>query len=41
MAHLYTLAHFRDRGLVEGPLLIQSVIGILGGIDASPQSVFL
>lgn len=40
LAHLYTLAHFRDRGLVKGPLLIQSVMGILGGIGASPESVF-
>ncbi|MDP2087140.1 MAG: 3-keto-5-aminohexanoate cleavage protein [Gemmobacter sp.] len=32
IGHLYNLAHFRDRGLVEGPLFIQGVFGILGGI---------
>ena len=31
-AHLYNLAHFVDRGLVKGPLFIQTVFGILGGI---------
>lgn len=32
IGHLYNLAHFRDRGLVQGPLFIQGVFGILGGI---------
>lgn len=32
IGHLYNLAHFRDRGLVKGPLFIQGVFGILGGI---------
>ena len=30
IAHLYNLAHFLDRGLVEPPLFVQSVFGILG-----------
>jgi uncharacterized protein (DUF849 family) len=34
VGHLYTLAHFRDRGLVDGPLLIQAIFGVLGGIGA-------
>ncbi len=34
IGHLYNLAHFRDRGLVRGPLFIQGVFGILGGIGA-------
>lgn len=34
VGHLYNLAHFLDRGLVQGPLFIQSVFGILGGIGA-------
>ena len=38
-SHLYTLAHFRDRGLVEGPLFIQTVFGILGGIGTHPDDV--
>ena len=38
-SHLYTLAHFRDRGLVDGPLFIQTVFGILGGIGTHPDDV--
>ncbi|WP_037088502.1 3-keto-5-aminohexanoate cleavage protein [Neorhizobium vignae] len=38
-SHLYNLAHFRDRGLVEGPLFIQTVFGILGGIGTHPDDV--
>jgi len=40
LSHLHNLAHFVDRGLVKPPFLIQSVMGILGGIGASPESVF-
>ncbi|WP_028028849.1 3-keto-5-aminohexanoate cleavage protein [Gemmobacter nectariphilus] len=32
IGHLYNLAHFRDRGMVKGPLFVQGVFGILGGI---------
>jgi uncharacterized protein (DUF849 family) len=35
IGHLYNLAHFLDKGLVKGPLFIQGVFGILGGI--APQ----
>jgi uncharacterized protein (DUF849 family) len=38
-AHLYNLAHFLDRGLVQGPLLVQTVFGILGGIGTHPDDV--
>ncbi len=38
-AHLYNLAHFRDRGLVKGPLFIQTVFGILGGIGTHADDV--
>lgn len=34
VGHLYTLAHFVDRGLVKPPFFIQGVFGILGGIGA-------
>ncbi|WP_322107024.1 3-keto-5-aminohexanoate cleavage protein [Paraburkholderia sp. J41] len=37
--HLYNVAHFRDRGLVQGPLFIQSVFGILGGIGPHPEDL--
>lgn len=32
IGHLYTAAHFLDRGLLQAPLFIQSVFGIRGGI---------
>jgi uncharacterized protein (DUF849 family) len=32
--HLYTLAHFLDRKLVQPPLFVQSIFGILGGTGA-------
>jgi uncharacterized protein (DUF849 family) len=39
VGHLYTLKHFYDRGLVKGPLFIQFVLGILGGIGADPENL--
>ena len=39
IGHLYTAAHFIDRGLIKPPFLIQSVFGILGGIGAHPEDV--
>jgi uncharacterized protein (DUF849 family) len=39
IGHLYNLAHFMDRGLVKGPLFVQSVFGILGGIGVHPEDV--
>ena len=39
IGHLYTTAHFLDRGILKGPLLIQSVFGLLGGIGAHPEDV--
>ena len=38
-SHLYNLAHFLDRGLVEPPLFVQTVFGILGGIGPHPDDV--
>jgi uncharacterized protein (DUF849 family) len=37
--HLYTLAHFLDRGLARPPLFVQSVFGILGGCGADTESL--
>jgi len=34
VGHLYSLAHFVDRGLVEPPFFVQCIFGILGGIGA-------
>ncbi|PTE06917.1 3-keto-5-aminohexanoate cleavage protein [Mesorhizobium helmanticense] len=39
IGHLYTLAHFVERGLVKAPFFVQSVFGILGGIGAHPEDV--
>jgi len=39
IGHLYTLKHFDDRGLVQKPLFIQSVFGLLGGIGPHPEDV--
>ena len=39
IGHLYSLAHFLDRGLVTPPLFVQSVFGLLGGIGAHPEDV--
>lgn len=39
ISHLYNLAHFLERGLVKGPLFVQSVFGILGGIGAHPEDL--
>ncbi len=39
IGHLYTLAHFVDRGLVKPPFFVQSVFGLLGGIGAHPEDV--
>jgi uncharacterized protein (DUF849 family) len=38
-AHLYNLAHFVDRGIVKGPLFVQTVFGILGGIGTHADDV--
>jgi len=37
VGHLYTLAHFLDSGLLEPPLFVQTIFGILGGIGAHPD----
>lgn len=37
--HLYTLAHFAERGLIRPPFFVQSVFGILGGIGTHPEDV--
>ena len=39
ISHLYSLKHFFDRGLAKGPLFIQSVFGILGGIGPDPEDL--
>jgi len=38
-SHLYTLAHFLDRKLVNPPLFVQSIFGILGGAGADTENL--
>lgn len=39
VGHLYTLAHFVDRGLVKPPFFVQMIFGILGGIGSDPDNL--
>ena len=39
LGHLYNLAHFVDRKIVEPPLFIQCVFGVLGGMGADPENL--
>ena len=39
ISHLYNLAHFLERGIVNPPLFVQSVFGILGGIGGHPEDL--
>jgi uncharacterized protein (DUF849 family) len=39
VGHLYTLAHFVDRGLVKPPLFVQTIFGILGGIGPDAENL--
>ncbi|WP_158969407.1 BKACE family enzyme [Chachezhania sediminis] len=34
LGHLYNVAHFLDRGLIQPPFFVQMVFGILGGVGA-------
>ena len=39
VGHLYTLAHFVNRGLVKPPFFVQMIFGILGGIGADMRNL--
>ena len=39
VGHLYNAKHFYDRGLLEAPLQIQFVMGVLGGIGATAEDL--
>jgi uncharacterized protein (DUF849 family) len=41
VGHLYNLAHFVERGLVKPPFFVQMIFGILGGIGADLENLFL
>jgi uncharacterized protein (DUF849 family) len=38
-SHLHALRYFLDEGVVQAPLFIQSVFGLLGGIGPHPEEV--
>lgn len=39
VGHLYTLAHFLDRKLLEPPFFVQTIFGVLGGIGPHPEDL--
>lgn len=39
VGHLYTLAHFLERGLLKPPLFVQTIFGLLGGIGPDPEDL--
>ncbi|MBV8342000.1 MAG: 3-keto-5-aminohexanoate cleavage protein, partial [Gammaproteobacteria bacterium] len=39
VGHLYSLAHFLDRGTVQPPLFVQMILGILGGIGPDAENL--
>ncbi len=39
VGHLYTLAHFVDRKLLEPPFFVQTIFGVLGGIGPHPDDL--
>lgn len=39
VGHLYNLKHFVDRGLVKGPIFLQFIFGVLGGIGPDPENL--
>ncbi|MDH4125321.1 MAG: 3-keto-5-aminohexanoate cleavage protein [Gammaproteobacteria bacterium] len=39
VGHIQTLAFYLREGLIRKPLFVQFVLGVLGGIDASPESL--
>ena len=41
VGHLYNLAHLVDEGLVKGPLFLQCVLGVLGGLNGDPENLFM
>jgi uncharacterized protein (DUF849 family) len=41
VGHLYNLAYFVDRKIIKAPIFIQTVFGILGGLGADPENLFV
>lgn len=41
VGHLYNLAYFIDRKIIEPPIFIQAIFGILGGLGPDPENVLV
>ena len=41
IGHLYNLAYFLEIGMVKPPFLVQTIFGVMGGIGADPENVFM
>lgn len=41
IGHLYNLAYFVETGMIKPPFLVQTIFGVMGGIGADPENVFL
>jgi uncharacterized protein (DUF849 family) len=41
LGHLYNLAYFVDRNIIQPPIFIQAIFGILGGLGPDPENVFV
>ena len=41
VGHLYNLAYFLDRKLIAPPIFVQAIFGILGGLGADPENLFV
>ena len=39
VGHIQTVAFYRKRGLLKGPIFLQFVLGVLGGIDPAPEQL--
>jgi uncharacterized protein (DUF849 family) len=39
VGHLYTLAYYLDQGLVQPPIFLQTVMGVMGGIGAEVDHI--
>lgn len=38
-SHLYTLAHFLDRGMIKPPIFVQTIFGTMGGIGTDVDHI--
>jgi len=41
VGHLYNLVYFIDRNIIEPPIFIQAIFGILGGLGQEPENVLV